>query len=124
MRAKVSAKDYRDLVAWKKAFELALAIYGETAHFPLEEKYGIKSQLRRAGISIPSIIAEGQGGSSIAEFLHHLSITRGSLKEAETQVLISEALGYFSPDQAVKLIAMAAEVGCLISGLSRSLWNR
>jgi four helix bundle protein len=50
------ARDYRDLIVWKKAFELAITIYRETAHFPKEQKYGLTSQLRRAGVSIPSIL--------------------------------------------------------------------
>jgi four helix bundle protein len=56
--------DYTDLIVWKKAFELALTIYRETADFPSEERYGLTSQLRRAGVSIPSNIAEGQGRNS------------------------------------------------------------
>ena len=117
------ARNYRDLVAWKKAIELSLAIYRETANFPIEEKYGIASQLRRASISIPSNIAEGQGRNSIAEFIHYLYFASGSLKEMETQLLISDALGYIGSKQAAELMSMAAEVGCLIKGLSRSLRN-
>jgi four helix bundle protein len=117
-------RDYRDLIAWKKAFELSLVIYQVTAKFPIDEKFGIASQLRKAGVSIPSNIAEGQGRNSKAEFLHHLYFAQGSLKEVETQLLISDALGYIGSDQATKLAAMAAEVGRLIHGLSRSLRKR
>jgi len=63
---------YRDLIAWERAFDLALSIYKETSCFPMEEKYGITSQLRRAGVSVPSNIAEGQGRNSRGEFRHHL----------------------------------------------------
>ncbi len=115
--------DYRDLIAWRKALELALAIYEVTSCFPAEEKYGIQSQLRKAGVSVPSNIAEGQGRNARGEFLHHLFIALGSLKEVETQILISDALGYVKTNQTAKIMAMAAEVGRLINGLSRSLRN-
>ncbi len=118
------ARDYRDLIAWKKAFELALAVYEETSYFPVEEKYGITSQLRRASVSVPSNIAEGQGRNSKGEFLHHLFIALGSLKEVETQLLISETLGYLRSGRIIKLMKMSSEVGRLMNGLSRSLKNR
>ncbi len=117
----MNSKDYRDLLAWKKAFELSLAIYRTTSGFPSEEKFGIVAQLRRAGVSIPSNVAEGQGRRSKGEFLHHLRIALGSLAEAETQVLIADALGYFRPKDAAKLLSLTAEVGRLINGLIRSL---
>jgi four helix bundle protein len=121
MRDILPSGNYRDLIAWKKAFDLALAIYRGTACFPDEEKYGITSQLRRAGVSVASNIAEGQGRNSKAEFRHYLSFAQGSLKEIETQLLIAIALGYCGDGQAAPLFAMASEVGRLINGLSRSL---
>ena len=116
--------DYRDLIAWKKAFKLSLEIYRETVNFPVEEKYGITSQLRKAGVSIPSNIAEGQGRNSVGEFLHHLYFAMGSLKEVETQLLISDALGYLGSGETHRLMSMSAEVGRLINGLAKSLRNR
>ena len=118
----MSAKYYRDLIAWNKAFELAVVIYRETAKFPTEEKYGLRSQLRRAGVSVPSNIAEGEGRNP-GEFLRYLSIALGSLNELETQVLISDALGYLGEGQVTVLMGMTAEVDRLINGLSRSLRN-
>ncbi len=118
------ARNYQDLIAWKKAFELALAIYEATSLFPNEEKYGLTSQLRKAGVSVPSNIAEGEGRSSKSEFRHFLLIALGSLKEAETQLLLSDALGYLRPNHCAKLIGKAAEAGRLINGLSRSLFER
>ena len=114
---------YRDLIAWNKAFELALAIYRDTSRFPVEERYGITFQIRKAGISIPSNIAEGEGRRSRTEFRRYLSIALGSLKEFETQISLSDALGYFQQKQTAKLMRMSAEVGRLINGLSRSLLN-
>ena len=115
------ARNYRDLIVWKKSFDLTLLIYRETASFPREEKYGITAQLRKACVSIPSNIAEGEGRKSAIEFRRYLSIALGSLKEAETQILISDALGYFKPNTAAKFMEMAAEIGRLLSGLSKSL---
>ena len=114
-------RNYRDLIAWKKAMELALAIYQETTFFPAEEKYGLTSQLRKAGISVPSNIAEGEGRKSAGEFRHHLSIAHGSLREIETQALISDRLGYLRKNVIDQLMGMSSEVGRLINGLSRSL---
>lgn len=115
---------YRDLIAWTKSFEFVLAIYQETTSFPAEEKFGLTSQLRKAGISIPSNIAEGEGRKSAKEFCRFLLIALGSLMEAETQILISKSLGFLKADQADKLMTMAAEVGRLLNGLSKSLRNR
>jgi four helix bundle protein len=115
------AKNYRDLIAWGKAFELTMAVYAETKCFPIEEKYGITAQLRRACVSIPSNIAEGEGRKSASEFRRFLFIALGSLKEAETQILLCDALGYFKPNKANKLLAQSDEVGRLLSGLLKSL---
>ena len=117
----MDVRDYRDLIVWQKAFQLTLAIYKATANFPADEKYGIVAQLRRAGVSIPSNIAEGQGRHFTAEFIHHLYIARGSLKEVETQILISASLEYIKQDQADNLLSLTTEVCRLINGLSRSL---
>lgn len=124
MRGLLPSGNYCNLIAWKKAFDLALAIYRATSQFPNEERYGITSQLRRAGISVPSNIAEGQGRNSRAEFRHYLSIAQGSLKEIETQVMIATKLGYCVQEQAAQLLGMTSEVGRLINGLSRSLTSQ
>ena len=115
------AKSYRDLVAWKKAFDLALAVYAETKYFPIEEKYGITAQIRKACVSIPSNIAEGEGRKSANEFRRYLFIALGSLKETETQILISNALGYLKPGKADKLLTQSDEAGRLLTGLRKSL---
>jgi four helix bundle protein len=114
-------RNYRDLIAWKKAFELASEVYHSTKNFPSEEKYGLTSQLSRGSVSIASNIAEGEGRHSSAEFRHFLFIAHGSLRELEAQILISESLGFLKPDVSSKLMGMAAEVGRLINGLCRSL---
>lgn len=114
-------KSYRDLVVWQKAMDLVTAIYHITARFPREETYGLTSQLRRASVSIPSNIAEGQGRRGLAEFGHFLCQARGSLMELETQVLIAERLGYVSSSESRNLLQSAAEVGKVLNGLLTSL---
>lgn len=116
-----AVKSYRDLETWKKAMDLVQEIYLETKSFPKEETYGLLSQMRRAAVSIPSNIAEGQGRDSTKEFLHHLSIAYGSLCELETQMLISCRLGYFSQQIHDRLFDSSSRVGRLINGLSNSL---
>jgi four helix bundle protein len=116
-------KKYSELIAWQKAMDLVQAIYGATSHFPKEEIYGLTSQIRRAAISVPSNIAEGQGRKSTREFQHHLSIAYGSLMEVETQVLIAERLNYLNRVQAQSLIDCTSEVGRVINGLFNSLSN-
>jgi four helix bundle protein len=114
-------RNYRELFAWQKAFDLAIVLYKATDCFPTEEKYGLTSQIRKAAISIPSNIAEGEGRKSRAEFRHFLSIAHGSLREAETQILLADKLEYLENCKATILLTMMAEVGRLITGLSRSL---
>jgi four helix bundle protein len=114
-------KSYQDLQVWQKAMDLVDRIYQVTKAFPKEELYGLSSQIRRAAISIPSNIAEGQGRSSTKEFLRHLAIAYGSLMETETQILISQRQGYVSPREAESLISLASEIGRMLNGLSAAL---
>lgn len=90
------AQDYRELVVWQKAMQLTELIYRITESFPKSEMYGLTSQIRRAGISIASNIAEGRGRLSAGEFRQFLSIARGSTCELQTQLQLSRMLGYAS----------------------------
>jgi four helix bundle protein len=117
----MTIKSYRELIAWQKAMELVTRIYELTKDFPREEIYGLTSQIRRAAVSIPSNIAEGQGRDSRKEFLHHLSIAYGSLMETETQILIAESLNYLKSEEMNLILEKTAEAGRIINGLSRSL---
>jgi four helix bundle protein len=118
------SKNYQDLVAWQKAMDLVELVYTTTRTWPKEELYGLISQIRRAVVSIPSNIAEGQGRTSTKEFIHHLSIAYGSLREVETQVLIAQRLGYHQKDITDNIMAGTAEVGRLINGLTRAMTER
>jgi four helix bundle protein len=117
-------RSYRDLVAWQKAMKFVTEIYGVTQRFPSEERYGITNQLRRAAVSIPSNIAEGQARFSQKEFHHFLSQARGSLVEIETQLLIARELKYLQPAKADDLLATADELGRVLNGLITSIKNR
>ncbi len=114
-------RSYKDLVAWQKSVDLAEAIYVTTRRWPKEELYGLTAQVRRAAVSVPSNIAEGQGRAVVREFVHHLRIARGSLFEVETQVIIAERLGYVDHGRTKELLTQVAEVSRLLSGLLRSL---
>ncbi len=117
-------KDYRELIVWQKAMDLVELVYRTTAKFPKEETYCLTSQMRRAAISVPSNIAEGQARSTTRDFLHFLVIAYGSLKEVETQVLIAERLGYIRDRQCGDLVRSTTEVARLISGLANALRKR
>jgi len=115
------AKHYKDLIAWQKAMDLVQAIYDATDEFPKREVYSLTDQIRRAAVSIPSNIAEGQAHFSNKEFLHFLRHSRGSLAEVETQVLIAQRRKYLLDDQATELLKRADELSRILSGLINSL---
>lgn len=119
-----SVRSYRDLVAWQKAMDLVVAVYKATDKLPSNEQYALTNQIRRAVVSIPSNIAEGQGRSSANEFVRFLSISRGSLYELETQICIAERLAYLTEGERDGLLRLTDEVGRLLRGLSRSVTLR
>jgi len=89
MQEHTKPKHYKELLVWQKGMALAKLVYRLTVRFPREEKFGLTSQIRRASVSVPSNIAEGQARQSTKEFLQFLSHAEGSLAELETQVLLS-----------------------------------
>jgi four helix bundle protein len=99
-------------------------VYLCTQNFPKSELYGLTSQLRRAAVSIPSNIAEGQGRFSKGEFKQFLGHARGSLLELETQILIAQQLGYLPTERTQNLLDRAAEAGRVLNGLLSSLDRR
>jgi len=115
------ADAYRDLIAWRKATQLALEIYRSTQAFPKAELYGLTSQMRRAAISIPSNIAEGKGRYSRKEFMQFLYRARGSLLELETQLHIAHELHYLDPPTFQQIQNGAVELGRILNGLTRSV---
>ena len=85
---------YKDLIVWQKGISLAKLVYDLTRGFPIEEKFGIVAQMRRAAISIPSNIAEGYGRQSLMDYLRFLRTARGSLAELDTQLELAIELRF------------------------------
>jgi four helix bundle protein len=112
---------YKDLIVWQKAMDLASEVHLLSRTFPREEIYGLTSQLRRAAISVPSNIAEGQARHSKLEFLNFLSIAQGSLAEAETQMLLAQRFHYATPTTAAKAVSPATEVSKILRSLRAKL---
>ncbi len=120
----MAVQSYRDLIVWQKGMDLVEAAYRTTWSFPREEIYTLTSQMRRAAISIPCNIAEGQGRQTTKDFVHFVSIANGSLLELETQCLIARHLTYINQIQTDGLLLLTEEVGRLITGLDRSLQRK
>lgn len=114
---------YQDLLVWQKAMDLASDCYKITKNFPKEELYGMISQIRRSAVSIPSNIAEGQGRNSKNEFVHFLGIAQGSLRELETQIILSERVEYISKKDKEDFLASSKQVGIFLAKLKSSLKN-
>jgi four helix bundle protein len=112
-------QDFRNLVAWEKAIAFVTEVYRATQSFPSDEKFGLTSQLRRASVSIPSNIAEGQGRSTRGEFRQFLGHAKGSVCEVETQLIIARNLGYLKDPE--PLLEKLHEVARLLNGLLNSL---
>jgi four helix bundle protein len=112
---------YSELQVWQKAMELVTHVYQLTREFPVEEKFGLISQLQRASVSIPANIAEGHGRKSTGAYLNHISIANGSLMEVETLIQIASRLGFSTQQQVMDKLSRTEEIGKMLSGLHRSL---
>lgn len=108
---------YQDLKVWQRSMELVTAVYKRTAEFPKHELYGLTSQIRRAAVSVPSNIAEGQGRRSPKEFCQFLRHAKGSLMEVETQTIVAVRLSYISSESGNAVLKMSAEIGKMLNGL-------
>jgi four helix bundle protein len=120
----MSVQSYRELEVWQFAMELAQKCYQVTKGFPKEELFGLVCQIRRAATSIPANIAEGQGREHTREFLHHLSIARGSLMELETHLMLSQRVDLLSGEDLEILLALTDRISRMLSGLRKSLERR
>ena len=112
-------RSHKDLDAWKNAIDLVVDIYKCAENFPSEERFGLKSQICRAAVSIPSNIAEGAARISSNEFAHFLSIAMGSLSEVETQIIIAQKLSYI--DDINPFLKKMSLIRAQIIGLRNSL---
>lgn len=114
-------KSYKDLIVWKKAYDLTLEVYRITKGFPADERYGLTSQLRRAAVSVPSNIAEGYGRRTTPDYVRALYIAYGSICEVETQVMLARDLHYVKAADMKSLEDHIAEVERMLKALIRSL---
>ena len=114
-------ESYRDLRVWQEAMDLAEACYRLTARFPREEVYGLTSQIRRAGASIPANIAEGYGRNSRGAYVQFLRVAQGSLKELETHILLAGRLSLVDPQLGDPVMASCDAIGRMLLGLIRQL---
>jgi four helix bundle protein len=114
-------RSFKDLRVWQKAMILVDACYAITRRFPADERFGLVSQIRRAGVSVRTNIAEGYGRTGAGEYLRFLSVARGSLRELETLVLISGRQGLISGASQVDLLRQIDDIARMLHGLRRSI---
>ncbi len=120
-RPKIKIESYRDFLVWQKAVDLVVQCYRLTKRLPAAEIYGLSSQIHRATVSIPANIAEGHGRKHLGEYLQHLAVANGSLKELETHLLVATRLSYLSESETQPTMALAEEVGRMLAGLMGKL---
>jgi len=117
----MSIQSYRDLLVWQKSMDLCVEIHHASLLFPKNELFGLTAQIGRAVVSIPSNIAEGHGRRTTPDYLHFLSIARGSLNEVETQITLAMRYGYIAKAEHDLLLAQSYEIGRMLNGLMDSL---
>jgi len=114
-------QSYKDLVVWQRSIQMSVAIYKLTATLPKEEIYGLSSQLRRAGVSVASNIAEGYARLSKGEYKQFLGMARGSNSEVQTQLVIARELGFGSSQLLDIAEGLSNEVGKMMAAILRNL---
>lgn len=113
--------DHKGLLVWQRAHALVLGVYDVTKALPADEKFALTDQLRRAALSVPTNIVEGQAVGSPRVFARHLAIAHGSLPETRYLLQVAHELTYLAADHYCSLEAMAEETSRLLTGLRRSL---
>lgn len=116
--------NFRELKIWQRGIELSVMINEISNNFPSEERFGLCSQLRRAGVSVPSNIAEGSSRNSPKEFVRYLSIASGSCTEVETQLEIAKRLGFVNEEQLASPLNETREIQKMIHSFSSSIENK
>lgn len=114
-------KSYRDLDVWKRSMDLTVAVYQLAQSFLESERYGLTAQIQRSAVSIPSNIAEGHGRGHSKEYVHHLWMANGSLKELETQLTLAVRLGFAEKQAAKKIWGDTQDIGIMLRKLINSL---
>src|ERR1700730_4448502 len=116
-----STQNYKDLIVWQKGIELGKIIYRLTATFPQEERFGLISQMRRAAVSIPSNIAEGQARRTTPEFIQFVLHTEGSAAELDTQIILAVELNFCCKTDALPIYELKDEIRRMLNALRRKL---
>jgi four helix bundle protein len=111
------AGHFKQLTVWRKSIDFANLVYNETDNFPKHEQFELRSQMRRAAVSVPSNIAEGQAHRSHKDFIRFLRISRGSIAELQTQAVIAGRRGYLSREQVRRIWRAADEINKMVNGL-------
>jgi four helix bundle protein len=117
----IKSRSYKDLEVWKLSIELVKKIYQITEKLPPSEIYGLTNQMRRAAVSIPSNIAEGQERNSTKEFRQFLAITLGSVAEIEIQLIIAKEINYLIESEMEPLMAIIDRLRKMTKGLIKSI---
>ena len=112
---------FKKLDIWKRSMKFADVVYDYVRHFPKEEKYGLKSQMERSAISVPSNIAEGSQRTSQKEFAHFVLIAKGSLAELETQMIFARHRKFGDLEKADKIYKEIQELHKMIHSFYYSL---
>ncbi len=118
------AQDFRELRVWKEAMELVAEVYSATRAMPADERFGLTAQLRRAAVSVPSCIAEGNARQSTADYLRFLSMAAGSLAEVETQLALTEKLGFLQSSSIVPAYDRLRATTKLLQALRKALTKK
>jgi four helix bundle protein len=108
-------ESYRELIVWQRAIQLSVALYRFTHEFPRDEAFGLITQLRRAGVSVASNIAEGYGRMSTGEYKHYLGVARGANFEVQTQLVIAKELGLGDAAKLENVEGLSNEVGKMLA---------
>jgi four helix bundle protein len=124
MSGEKKANSYRDLIVWQKGMALVKRIYQITATFPVNERFGLVSQMRRAAVSIPSNIAEGQARHTTGEFIQFVSHAEGSVAELDTQLILAIELGYCTKSEVGDVFSLIVELQKMLNALRRQLATR
>ena len=117
-------RSYKDLIVWQKSIEFAKIIYRLTRTYPLEERFGLVAQMRRAAVSIPSNLAEGQARHTTGEFIQFISHAEGSVAEVDTQLILSIELKFCSETNAESAFGLISELRKMLNVLRRTLIAR
>lgn len=117
-------RSYKDLLVWQKGIELAKIVYRLTKTYPSEEKFGLVAQIRRAAVSVPCNLAEGQARHTTGEFVQFISHAEGSVAELDTQLILSIELELCTEGQTEAAFSLISELRKMLNVLRRKLSQR